>query len=65
MKTPLTSSQVITKASTILLLAGTAGLCSQVNTEGKASVLMIISGGVIFIGLMGFLVGRMQNGKSN
>jgi hypothetical protein len=56
---------MITIVSTILLLGGTAGFCSQVNTEGKVSVLMIISGGVVFTGLMGFLVGRLQNGKSN
>jgi arginine exporter protein ArgO len=65
MKTTLTSLRMITIVSTILLLAGTAGFCSQVNTEGKVSVLMIISGGVIFTALMGFLVGRLQNGKSN
>jgi len=65
MKTPPTPSRIITIVSTVLLLAGTVGLCSQANTEGKVSVLMIISGVVVFIGLMGFLVGRLQKNKSN
>jgi hypothetical protein len=43
MKTPLTSLRMITIVSTVLLLARTAGFCSQVNTEGKVSVLMIIA----------------------
>jgi hypothetical protein len=60
-----TLARTVKIISTVLLLAGTIGFCSQVNGEAMVSPLMLICGVVILFGLLGFLVGRVIEGRSD
>jgi hypothetical protein len=58
-------ARTIKVISTIILLVGTIGFCSQVNREAMSSPVIIICGVVILAGLIGFLVGKVIQGRSD